>query len=96
MSERKDIVLTDNSRVSVILMEGKEYGEWHYHTELTEYVICIQGELKLDVSDSKNEIMPLGKLIVIEAEVKHRTYNDTDQQAEYLLIQNGKYDFIRS
>ena len=94
MRERNDVVMTDNARISVISMDGNEFGEWHFHTELTEYVICTKGELKLDVSGSARVIMELGKLNVIYAGNRHRIYNDTDQQAEYILIQNGRFDII--
>jgi len=96
MINREDLVKNDNSVVSVISLEAYGNGEWHYHNEITEYVICIEGSLILEVKSISSPFMlEPGVLHKIEPQEIHRVVNGSNDLGKYLMIQNGKYDFVK-
>ena len=71
--------------------------EWHYHTEVTDYVVCLTGVIciELKVPSTSTTLQP-GERFSIEPHIVHRVVNIGEVQAEYLLLQGvGRYDFCK-
>ena len=95
MRIKEDIISTNDARVASIDLDVGECSTWHYHTEVTENVICLSGTIEVQYDRPKNSfvVMP-GLRNTISARVIHRLINRGDRIASYLLIQSGQYDFI--
>ena len=97
MSNREDLIFLDNARVASIVLEADEESPWHYHSELVEYVICLNGTIDLQTNEPKRSIkLQPAKHYKINPMQVHRLVNTGQNIATYLLVQNGNYDFISS
>ncbi len=52
MSQREDLIATQNARVAEIILQGHEQSPWHYHTQLTEFVFCLHGHIEVHCGNS--------------------------------------------
>lgn len=95
MSERIDFVQTENARVASIKLGDHEASPWHFHNDVFERVICLSGSIEVQMSapDSSRILNP-GDMAEIEAKRRHRLVNLLADASDYLLVQNGEYDFI--
>lgn len=93
MSEREDIVLTDQVRVAQFTLSAGERLPWHYHTRVHESVFCLSGRIHV-LGERQRQVIHTGERIQFGAGQAHALHNNTDQPASYLLIQHGEYDFI--
>ncbi len=94
---RDDIILTDKARVASIQLNIGEESPWHLHSEVTENVICLNGQIKLQYG-SQGEFMVLspGQRHEVPPKKIHNLINLSNEKSAYLLVQNGAYDFIPS
>jgi len=96
MSQREDLIDTDKAKVASIALDIGEKSPWHYHSKVLENVICLKGEIELQLKSPKETILlRVGERYSIDQEVKHRLVNRGNIEATYLLIQRGEYDFIQ-
>ncbi len=47
MNKRKDLIKQDDARVSLIDLAINEETPWHFHTEIVENVVCLNGRFEL-------------------------------------------------
>lgn len=90
------LIRTEN--VSVRVMELEEGGatSWHYHSEVSDYFVCLSGKVRVE-SDGADKIFELcpGQRTEVPVQRVHRVVNLYKGKSEYLLVQGvGRYDFI--
>jgi quercetin dioxygenase-like cupin family protein len=91
----QEIIKTENVLVRVMELEKDALTEWHYHSEVSDYFVCLNGVVRVE-SKSPDEAIILypGQRIEIKPPQVHRVINVHTDKSEYLLIQSvGKYDF---
>ena len=96
MPSEESLIQTDNVRVRVMpLLPGKAT-PWHFHTEVTDIMVCLNGVIlvQLKQPEVQHELQP-GQRCTVEVNRPHRVANaNPNQPASYLLIQGvGRYDF---
>ena len=90
------LLQTDNALVRRMHLGPLEQGEDHYHSEATEHVVCLVGELDVLIQDTRT-LLRAGQAISIPANESHQVNNRLDSPAQYLLTQyGGAYDFCLS
>src|SRR5574341_1316266 len=92
------LVKTDNVSVRILELEGEEALPWHHHTEVTDYVFALDGEIEVQLRspDAKVALAP-GQRCEVPTGRVHRVVNMCRSKTKYLLIQGiGKYDFNRA
>lgn len=95
MSPREDLIATSSARVAQITLQPREESPWHYHTELTEHVFCLQGTIHLEGRNPvRHMCLQTGDRCDVNALEEHRFVNATTTSSTYLLVQSGTYDFI--
>ncbi len=94
MSNR-EILKTDNVLVRIMELEKDGSTEWHHHTQVADFFVCLEGVVQVETRN------PAGRMIlrpgqhteVVPVHV-HRVVNRSDGRSAYLLIQGiGSYDF---
>lgn len=92
------LVKTDNVSVRILELEAGEALPWHHHTEVTDYVFGLDGEIEVQLRspDAKVTLAP-GQRCEVPTGRVHRVVNICRRKTKYLLIQGiGKYDFNRA
>ena len=91
----QELIKTDKVFVRVMELEVGAATHWHYHSEVTDYFVCLSGLVQVETKnpDEVNILHP-GQRLGIKHNQAHRVANAYDNRSEYLLIQGvGKYDF---
>ena len=96
MKREKYIIQTDAVRVRVMEFLPGEATPWHFHSEVTDHMVCLTGVIvvHLKQSTARLELQP-GQRCTIEVCRVHQVANNSHTEpASYLLIQGvGRYDF---
>ena len=92
---RIDLIKKDEARVARITLDSREISPRHFHTNVNENIVCLRGEIeaRLGVVESFN-LQP-GEIFEVKAKAEHYLVNLLESQSEYLLIQEGLYDFVK-
>jgi len=90
-----DLIHTDESRVARIILSPNEKTTKHFHSEAVEHVVCLDGCIEVYEVDIKIKVTKLapGRIHEIRPRVVHHLINVLETESEYLLVQNGNYDF---
>lgn len=96
MGDRSRTVLaTDNVRVRIMTLASGAATAWHYHTEVTDSMFCLDGPLAVEYRDPDERVeLVNGQYCEVAVKRVHRVVNLTRREARYLLVQGiGCYDF---
>jgi mannose-6-phosphate isomerase-like protein (cupin superfamily) len=96
----KDIIRTDEVLVREMEMADGAATEWHFHSEVHDYFVCLEGEVQVetkiaDCPDCALVLKPGQRFLVTPGQV-HRVVNLAGKVSKYLLVQGvGRYDFCK-
>ena len=96
MSDRDEVILeTGNVRVRVMVLEAREATAWHFHSEITDRMFCLQGLIAVEYQDPRESVeLACGERCEVAVKRVHRVINVLPETAKYLLVQGvGHYDF---
>ena len=96
-TNNREIVRTDNVLVREMVLEKDASTEWHHHSEVSDYFVCLTGMVRVE-TQSPDETFSLhpGETAEVKPPHVHRVINIHDGMSVYLLVQGvGKYDFIK-
>ena len=93
----QEVVRTDDVLVRIMVLEEGAYTEWHYHTEVNDFFVCLTGKIWVEVKDPVEvNILHPGQRTEVKSPKVHRVINLNKAISEYLLVQGvGKYDFVK-
>ena len=92
---REDLICTNEVRVASISLDAGEVSPQHYHSQVIETIICLNGIIEVQYGDPGEQVLlQPGQRHDVMPKVKHKLLNVSDSQSVYLLIQTGEYDFI--
>ena len=95
--KNREIVKTDNVLVREMVLEKDAATEWHHHSEVSDYFVCLTGWVRVETQnpDETFSLHP-GETAEVKPPQVHRVVNVHDGRSVYLLVQGvGAYDFIR-
>lgn len=99
MNQTQEFIIdTEKVRVRVMPLGPGEATDWHYHTEVTDTMVCLEGRISVSMKapDETIHLKPGQRCQVLPGCV-HQVSNLDTGDSKYLLIQGvGKYDFISS
>ncbi|MDH4008999.1 MAG: hypothetical protein OEU35_13105 [Desulfuromonadales bacterium] len=96
MNDRDEVILeTGNVRVRVMVLEAREATAWHFHSEITDRMFCLQGLIAVEYQDPRESVeLACGERCEVAVKRVHRVINVLPETAKYLLVQGvGHYDF---
>ena|ERR1035437_3353213 len=93
----QEILKTDNVSVRVMVLAEGASTEWHYHTNVADFFVCLSGTVKVETKNPDEEVILLpGQRTEIKPPKIHRVLNTNNDKSDYLLVQGiGPYDFIK-
>ncbi len=89
------LINTDSVSVRIVELEAGGALPWHHHSEVTDYVFALDGEIEVQMRspDEKVALAPGQRCDVSTGRV-HRVVNMCQRKTKYLIVQGvGKYDF---
>ncbi|HZV80562.1 MAG TPA: cupin domain-containing protein [Geobacteraceae bacterium] len=96
MSSR-EIIRTDNVSVRIMELDEGAATEWHFHTAVADFFVCLTGVVTVETRDpAETSTLSPGERAEVHVGQVHRVVNLSPGKAEYLLVQGvGAYDFRR-
>ena len=98
MKKEEIIIQTEDVKIRVIELQSGESGPFHFHTEITDNMFGISGEIIVSMKKPIEKIiLKPGVHCKIEPGRVHRVSNNLKSEtSKYLLVQGvGTYDFIK-
>ena len=96
MKREETLIQTDSVRVRDMQLPPGEATAWHFHREVTDYMVCLTGLIvvRLYQPAAVFELQP-GQRCTVEVGRVHQVANGSPSEpASYLLVQGvGHYDF---
>lgn len=92
---KREIIKTDNVQVRIMELEKGAATDWHFHTEVLDFFVCLKGAVQVETKgpDWTVALQP-GQQTEVTPMKLHRVVNVSDDKSEYLLVQGiGTYDF---
>jgi len=96
MNYREEVMLeTDTVRVRILALEEGQATAWHFHTEVTDKMLCLSGRIAVEYLNPQERIeLDPGGRCEVSVGRQHRVVNLENETAKYLLVQGiGRYDF---
>ena len=96
MSNFDEVILeTGNVRVRILFLDARESTAWHFHSEVTDRMLCLQGSIAVEYQDPRESVeLACGERCEVAVTRVHRVVNMCPEAAKYLLVQGvGRYDF---
>ena len=93
----REIIKTDTVSVRIMELAAGAATEWHFHTEVADFFVCLTGVVAVETRGPEETIALVpGERADVPAGRVHRVANRSPGPSEYLLVQGaGAYDFIR-
>ncbi|MBT5435561.1 MAG: cupin domain-containing protein [Alphaproteobacteria bacterium] len=93
----KEIVAEDaDLQVSVLTLDAGQAVPWHFHSEITDSFVCLEGELIVETRAPRGEhqLMP-GQRCAVGPKIAHHVHGRDGAACKFLLVQGvGTYDYI--
>ena len=96
MNARDEVILeTENVRVRILVLEAGQATAWHFHSEVTDKMLCLEGRMAIEFQGPRERVeLCHGGRCEVTVKRLHRVVNLGPEIAKYLLVQGvGRYDF---
>ena len=96
MNDHNDVILeTEDVRVRIMVLEESQSTAWHFHTEVTDRMLCLEGSIAVEYQEPQERVeLGYGERCEVAVDRIHRVVNLSSGAAKYLLVQGiGRYDF---
>lgn len=96
IAHRETIMEGADMRVSVLTLAEKECIPWHFHTEITDSFVCLEGPMVVETRAPRAEhVLAPGERCEVPPNVAHYVHGLNDGAFKFLIIQGvGVYDNI--
>ncbi len=99
MKKEEIIIQTANVKVRVIELLPGEVAPLHHHTEITDTMFGLSGEIVVRMKNPEGQVLLTpGARCTVDAGRVHQVGNNLEAETSaYLLVQGvGQYDFIKA
>lgn len=88
------LIETEKVRIRVVYLAPNAFNNTHFHTFVSEQVICLEGTVAVHADTLGLEaILVPGQSVTIRKGIPHRISNMAEHPAQYVLTQSGgEYD----
>lgn len=96
MNVRDEVILeTGNVRVRIMALDANEATDWHFHSEVIDRMLCLQGSIVVEYRDPQEAVeLACGERCEVAVTRVHRVVNLLPETVKYVLVQGvGRYDF---
>jgi quercetin dioxygenase-like cupin family protein len=83
-------------RVQVLTLDRGQCVPWHYHSEITDSFVCLEGAVVVETRAPRamHRLTP-GQRCAVPPKTAHYVHGEGDDACKFLVIQGvGVYDFV--
>ena len=82
-------------RVSVLTLVAGQEVPWHYHNEVTDSFVCLEGPMVVQTRAPRNTYrLEPGQRCAVPAKTAHQVQGENGGPCKFLIVQGvGVYDF---
>ena len=93
---RETVMEGADMRVRVLTMAAGECIPWHYHSQITDQFVCLEGPMVIETRAPRAEyVLGPGQRCAVPPKVTHIVHGLNDSPVKFLIIQGvGVYDNI--
>ena len=96
ISGRELIMEGTDMRVQILTLDEGESIPWHFHSEITDYFVCLEGTLVVETkAPSSTHLLAIGERCSVSPMNAHYVHGLEMSNAKFLILQGvGVYDNI--
>lgn len=96
IKKRETVMEGADMRVRVLTLDAGENIPWHYHSEITDSFVCLEGPMVVEMRAPRAEYVPeAGERCEVPPKVAHFVHGLNDGPFKFLIVQGvGVYDNI--
>lgn len=96
ISGRELIMEGKDMRVQILTLDKGESIPWHFHSEITDYFVCLEGTLVVETkAPSHKHLLSVGERCSVGPMNAHYVHGLEMSKAKFLILQGvGVYDNI--
>ena len=96
IADRESVMEGADMRVSVPTLGPSDCIPWHYHSDITDSFVCLEGPLVVETRAPRNHyVLKAGERCEVPPKVAHYVHGENDGPAKFLIVQGvGVYDNI--
>ncbi|WP_282607938.1 cupin domain-containing protein [Pelagibius sp. Alg239-R121] len=93
---RQLIAETPDLRVQILTLAAGEEVPWHYHSEIADSFICLDGPMLVETRAPRvNHRLETGESCDVPAKTAHRVSGEEGGACRFVIVQGvGTYDYI--
>ena len=83
-------------RVQVLTLVASQCVPWHYHTEISDSFVCLEGPTVVETRATRHvyRLLP-GERCAVPPKTAHYVHGEADGACKFLIVQGvGVYDFV--
>jgi quercetin dioxygenase-like cupin family protein len=83
-------------RVQVLTLAAGQCVPWHYHTEISDSFVCLEGPMVVETRAPRRvyRLVP-GERCAVPPKTAHCVHGEADGPCKFLIVQGvGVYDFV--
>jgi len=83
-------------RVSVLTLAAGQEVPWHYHSDITDSFVCLEGPMLVETRAPRNaHRLEPGERCAVPPKTAHRVQGEGGGPCKFLIVQGvGIYDFV--
>ena len=95
IANREIVAESDDMRLTKFRLAPGESIPWHLHTEVTDWHICLEGEMRVETSPGSAVELTPGGMFDVPPRTAHRLLNSGARDCSFVIVQGvGTYDFL--
>jgi mannose-6-phosphate isomerase-like protein (cupin superfamily) len=96
IADRELVMEGKDMRVQVLTLGKNDSIPWHYHSEITDSFVCLEGTLVVDTkAPTTSYVLKAGDRCEVPPMVAHYVHGENMQAAKFMILQGvGVYDNI--
>ena len=96
IADRESVMEGKDMRVSVLTLGPGDCIPWHYHSEIRDSFVCLEGPMVVETRAPRNNyVLNPGERCEVPPKVAHYVHGENDGSAKFLIVQGvGVYDNI--
>jgi quercetin dioxygenase-like cupin family protein len=83
-------------RVQVLSLAAGQCVPWHYHSEISDSFVCLEGPIVVETRAPRQvyRLLP-GERCAVPPKTAHYVHGEADSPCKFLIVQGvGVYDFV--
>jgi quercetin dioxygenase-like cupin family protein len=96
VADREIVAEGADLRVTVLTLASGQCVPWHYHSQITDSFVCLDGPMVVETRAPRalHELLP-GQRCAVPPKTAHYVHGKNDGPCRFLIVQGvGVYDFV--